>query len=104
MPLPTQANHVPCKNPCKHPGSVRAPPYSYEHMFQASVNRFRALLTLVDDVLGDPEPPAAPHPHRRPVRIQRERRPGTVAPRPTHCLSPVPVRPVSVRSAHDRVS
>jgi hypothetical protein len=62
-------------------------------MFQASVKRFRALMTLVDDVLGDPEPPVAPHPHRRPVRIQRERRAGTVATRPTDCLSPVPARP-----------
>jgi hypothetical protein len=72
-----------------HLASVRAPPYSYEHMFQASGKRFRALLTLLDDVLGDPEPPAAPHPHRRPARIHRERRGGTVAARPTHCLSPV---------------
>jgi len=73
-------------------------------MFQASIKRFRALMTLVDDVLGDPEPTPAPHPHRRPVRIQRERRPGMVVPRPPHCLSPVPVRPVSVRTPHDRVS
>ena len=84
--------------------SVRAPPYSYEHMFQASGKRLRALLTLLDDVLGDPEPPAAPHPHRRPVRIQRERRAGTVATRPTHCLSPVPARPVTPRPTRDRVS
>jgi hypothetical protein len=73
-------------------------------MFQASVKRFRALMTLVDDVLGDPEPTVTPHPHRRPVRIQRERRPGTVAPRPTHCLSPVPVRHAAARPARDRVS
>lgn len=58
-------------------------------MFQASVKRFRALMTLVDDVLGDPEPPVAPHPHRRPVRIERARRAGSVAARPAHCLSPV---------------
>ncbi|HEY2317788.1 MAG TPA: hypothetical protein VGH67_05775 [Solirubrobacteraceae bacterium] len=70
-------------------------------MFQASVKRFRALLTLVDDVLGDPEPTAAPHPHRRPVRIERDRRTGTVAPRPMHCLSPV--RPQPGRSGHERV-
>ena len=74
-------------------------------MFQASGKRLRTLLTLLDDVLGDPEPPAAPHPHRRPVRIQRERRAGTVATRPTHCLSPVPVRPAAARAARrDRVS
>ncbi len=35
-------------------GSVRPPPYSYEHMFQSSVKRLRALLTLTDDLLGDP--------------------------------------------------
>jgi hypothetical protein len=73
-------------------------------MFQASVKRFRALMTLVDDVLGDPEPPAAAHPHRRPVRIQWERRAGTVATRPTHCLSPVPVRPAAARARRERVS
>jgi hypothetical protein len=73
-------------------------------MFQASVKRLRALMTLVDDVLADLEPPAAPHPHRRPVRIGWERRAGTVATRPTHCLSPLPVRPVTVRGTRDRVS
>jgi hypothetical protein len=72
-------------------------------MFQASVKRFRALLTLLDDVLGDPEPLAASHPHRRPVRIQWERRPGTVAARPTHCLSPLPARPVAARPVRERV-
>jgi hypothetical protein len=71
-------------------------------MFQASAKRFRALMTLVDDVLGDPEPLAAPHPHRRPVRIQRERRAGTVATRPMHCLSPV--RPQPGRVGRERVS
>jgi hypothetical protein len=70
-------------------------------MFQASVKRFRTLLTLVDDVLGDPEPPAAPHPHRRPVRIERERRAGSVATRPMHCLSPV--RRQSARVGRERV-
>jgi hypothetical protein len=85
-------------------GSVRAETYSYEHMFQASVKRFRALITLVDDVLGDPEPPAAPHPHRRPARIQWERRAGRVPTRPTHCLSPVPARPAAARGPRERVS
>jgi hypothetical protein len=73
-------------------------------MFPASVKRLRALMTLVEDVLGDDEPPAAPHPHQRPVRIQRQRRAGTVATRPTHCLCPVPVRPVTGRGARERVS
>jgi hypothetical protein len=31
----------------------------------------------------------AAHPHRRPLRWERSRRPGTVAPRPSHCISPV---------------
>jgi hypothetical protein len=70
-------------------------------MFLASKQRIRALMTLLDDVLGDPEAPAAPHPHRRPVRIDRVRRPGSVAPRPAHCLSPI--RRGSERGAGDRV-
>jgi hypothetical protein len=84
------------------PHSVRPLSYSYEHMFQGSKNRLRALMTLLDDVLGDPEAPAAPHPHRRPVRIERTRRGGSVAARPAHCLSPV--RPQPDRSSRDRVS
>ncbi len=72
-----------------------------EHMFQSSINRLRALLTLADDLLGDPPAPE-PHPHRRPVRIVRERRGGTVAPRAMHCLSPV--RPASPDVRRDRVS
>jgi hypothetical protein len=71
-------------------------------MFQASAKRFRALMTLFDDVLGDPQPPAAPHPHRRPVRIERERRAGSVAMRPMHCVSPV--RPQPDRVGRERVS
>lgn len=58
-------------------------------MFQVSKRRVRALMTMMDDLLGDPDTPPAPHPHRRPVRIERQRRPGSVAPRPAHCLSPV---------------
>ncbi|MGO9954626.1 MAG: hypothetical protein ACLP50_01360 [Solirubrobacteraceae bacterium] len=57
-------------------------------MFQASVRRLKALLSLADDLLGDPEP-VARHPHRRPLRLEHERRPGTVPPPPAHCLSPV---------------
>ncbi|MFL5863329.1 MAG: hypothetical protein ACJ780_21575 [Solirubrobacteraceae bacterium] len=71
-------------------------------MFQASIKRIRALMTLVDDVLGDPEPPPHPHPHRRPVQIERQRRAGSVAPRPMHCVSPV--RPQPGRAGRDRVS
>jgi hypothetical protein len=58
-------------------------------MFQSSARRLRALLSLADDVLGDPLEPAAPHPHRRPLRLEHERRPGSVPPRPARCLSPV---------------
>jgi hypothetical protein len=72
-----------------------------EHMFQSSINRLRALLTLADDLLGDPPAPES-HPHRRPVRIVRARRPGSVAPRAMHCLSPV--RPASQDARRDRVS
>jgi hypothetical protein len=70
-------------------------------MFQSSVKRLRALLTLTDDLLGDP-PLTEPHPHRRPVRLQRERRGGSVTPRAMHCLSPV--RPASGDARRDRVS
>jgi hypothetical protein len=69
--------------------SVRTPLYSYEHMFQSSVKRLKALLTLADDLLGGPEPLPTPHPHRRPVTVRIERRAGSVAARPTHCLCPV---------------
>lgn len=68
-------------------------------MFQASKERFRALMSLVDDVLGDPERTPASHPHRRPVRIARTRRPGAVPPPPAHCLSPV--RPAPERGRVD---
>ncbi|HEY5431594.1 MAG TPA: hypothetical protein VIK04_20930 [Solirubrobacteraceae bacterium] len=71
-------------------------------MFHGPQNRFRALMTLLDDVLGDPEPPAAPHPHRRPVRIERTRRAGSVSARPAHCLSPVRRGPD--RTSRDRVA
>jgi hypothetical protein len=58
-------------------------------MFQSSVNRFRAWLSLFDDVLGDPPPEAPEHPHRRPLRWERDRRAGVVPRRPAHCVSPV---------------
>jgi hypothetical protein len=58
-------------------------------MFQSSRRRLRALLSLAEDVLGDPLEPEMPHPHRRPLRFHHERRPGSVPPRPAHCLSPV---------------
>jgi len=70
-------------------------------MFQSSARRLRALLSLVDDVLGDPPEAEAPHPHRRPLRFQPERRRGSVAPGPAHCLSPV--RPVAERRRREQL-
>ena len=70
-------------------------------MFQSSKKRMQALLDLVDDMLvGAPEedlvaPVPHPHPHRRPVELRLERRAGSVAARPMHCLSPV--RPAAER-------
>jgi hypothetical protein len=65
-------------------------------MFQSSKRRLRAWLDVVDEMLvGDPpadayaEPPAATHPHRRPLRWQRARRAGGVPVAPAHCLCPV---------------
>jgi hypothetical protein len=72
-------------------------------MFQSPKKLMRTLLEVVDDMLvGEPEAPVAaeipaPHPHRRPARVRIERRAGTVAPRPMHCVSPV--RPVAERAA-----
>jgi hypothetical protein len=65
-------------------------------MFQSSLSRLRAWLTLAEDFLGDSQPAPAfdPHPHRRPLRFERARRPGSVPARPAHCVSPV-------RAAHE---
>ncbi|HXO09538.1 MAG TPA: hypothetical protein VN880_15970 [Solirubrobacteraceae bacterium] len=57
-------------------------------MFQSSAKRLRALLSLAEDILGDPTP-ETPHPHRRPLRFEPKRRPGSVPAPPAHCLSPV---------------
>jgi hypothetical protein len=65
-------------------------------MFRSSAKRLRALIDFAEDILGDPVP-ETPHPHRRPVRIQLERRPGSVSPPPAHCLSPVRRDPVTRR-------
>jgi hypothetical protein len=70
-------------------------------MFQSSAKRLRAFLSLADDFLGDPEP-ETPHPHRRPVRISYERRGGSVAAAPAHCLSPV--RPAPRAGRREKVS
>jgi hypothetical protein len=82
-------------------------------MFQSTRRRLQDLLGIVDDMLvGAPEPEFAPdgepdrdaavlHPHRRSVQLRIQRRPGTVAARPMHCLSPV--RP-QAPAERDRVS
>jgi hypothetical protein len=74
-------------------------------MFQSSINHLRAWWGLVDDLLGDPRADAhldkrswATHPHRRPLRWQRERRAGSLPAAPAHCLCPVlPARGVGGR-------
>jgi hypothetical protein len=75
-------------------------------MFQGSIERLRALRDafeeIVDDILGHPaddELAPAPHPHRRPARLLIERRPGQVAPRPAHCVSPVRPSTAAAREA-----
>jgi hypothetical protein len=73
-------------------------------MFQSSKKRLRAWLDVVDEMLvGDPpvdahaEPPGwATHPHRRPLRSQRTRRPGSIPEAPAHCLCPVRPAPSDV--------
>jgi hypothetical protein len=59
-------------------------------MFDLTPERLNRLLSLLDDVLGDPSDEAEQqHPHRRPLSWHPIRRPGTIAPRATSCLSPV---------------
>jgi hypothetical protein len=74
-------------------------------MFRSATLRERVrvvvedVLEAVDVVLAEPAEPVAPepspHPHRRPARVTRVRRGGTVAPARTTCLSPV--RPAGSR-------
>lgn len=76
-------------------------------MFHRPAHRFKALLSLVDDVLGDPEPEyepevAPPHPHDRTVNLRITRRAGSVPARPAHCLSPV-TRAPGPRPGRDRI-
>jgi hypothetical protein len=70
-------------------------------MFQSSTNRLRAWVSRLDDILADHPDETRPwesdfrnHPHRRELRWDRPRRPGTVDARPAHCISPV-------RAAHE---
>jgi len=79
-------------------------------MFQSYSKRLCAWLEVVDDMLAGDEPPAdapleaplwAAHPHRRPLRSQRARRPGRGPAAPAHCLCPV--RPVMARGVERTV-
>jgi hypothetical protein len=65
-------------------------------MFHSSKSRLRAWVSRFDDLLADHPDEVRPdehdfrtHPHRQPLRSRRTRRPGTVAARPAHCISPV---------------
>jgi len=89
--------------------SVRRFSYSLEHMFRSSRDRLRTWLTGAGDLLRAEYEPAEDaliavprrelessaaayhvgHPHRRDLRWQRSRRPGTVPAAPAHCISPV---------------
>jgi hypothetical protein len=86
-------------------------------MFQSSRERLRTWLALADELLvgappddADLEPPAwETHPHRRPLRSERERRGGSVPRAPAHCLCPVrpgrgKARRVSVEARSDPAS
>jgi hypothetical protein len=67
----------------------------FEHMFLKATKRetfryrVRAWLSWTDDILGDGFESWSVHPHRRPRRWHRERRPGAISARPQHCISPV---------------
>ncbi len=70
-------------------------------MFPLTPERLQRLLSLLDDVLGDPpaEAPTYTHPHRRPLRWQPMRRAGEIGARPAHCISPI--RPSSRQQMRD---
>jgi hypothetical protein len=63
-------------------------------MFRSSLNRLLdwaegALAPDEADDFGVVDEPPPPHSHRRKLRWERERRPGSVPHRPAHCISPV---------------
>ena len=75
-------------------------------MFRESADRLRAWLTEAGDLLlGEPERSDldyhADHPHRRELRWERSRRPGSVPARPAHCISPIRREPTT-RAIHYR--
>ena len=84
-------------------------------MFQSSKERLLTWLSRFDDILGEhpdetrrlDERPGtgherpAHHPHRRPLRWERDRRPGSVPARPAYCITPLRAAPGAVpRQAH----
>lgn len=79
-------------------------------MFQSSKSRLRAWVSRFDDILADHRDESRTdeyefytHPHRKPLRWDRSRRPGSVAARPAHCISPVrAAREVDGRSVSTR--
>jgi hypothetical protein len=61
-------------------------------MFPLTPERLQRLLSLLDDVLGDPPAEATTplaHPHRQQLRWQPMRRAGQIGARPAYCISPV---------------
>jgi hypothetical protein len=78
-------------------------------MFRSATLRERVrvvvedVLEAVDVVLSEPAEPVAPepapHPHRRPARVTRTRRGGTVTPARAACLSPIRPSGVPARRA-----
>jgi len=82
-------------------------------MFQSSLKRVRLWVertlapiehppeTANAQLIAADEQSAAPparHPHRRELRWERDRRPGSIPPPPAHCISPV--RPQSGARTH----
>lgn len=75
-------------------GADRVPDHAPDHV--STTPRPATLRSHVGDPLDAgrathaPAPaPPAPHPHRRPLRNERERRPGRLPAREQHCISPV---------------
>ncbi|HEY5316952.1 MAG TPA: hypothetical protein VIJ20_03170 [Solirubrobacteraceae bacterium] len=75
-------------------------------MFRSSLNRVlnwaeQALAPSDEESIAAEKQLAAPHPHRRELRWERERRPGSVPHRPAHCISPVVRRSARARPRQD---
>jgi hypothetical protein len=78
-------------------------------MFRSTARSLRSWWSdFSDDILGADLPPSVydedlayrlAHPHRRPLRMSRPRREGTVAPRLPDCLSPVRAQDLTAATA-----